>query len=102
MFTSSSLCLLFPAAAIHPRQQKKCRHLRVKKGSNQKPATHTHKRSLPSMEKQHARVIQSGPPPAPHSGGGYSEDEMHNYIIQKGFTGLRRAESGEGGGPAFL
>lgn len=43
------------------------------------------------MEKQHARVIQSAPPP----GGGYSEDEMHNYIIQKGFTGLRRAVSGE-------
>lgn len=23
---------------------------------------------------------------------------MHNYIIQKGFTGLRRAENREGGG----
>lgn len=53
------------------------------------------------MEKEHAWVIQSAFFFSP-SGRGYSEDQIHNYIIQKGFTGLRKGESEDGGGVGIL
>lgn len=44
------------------------------------------------MEKTHAWLIQSGF--FQNSGRGYSEDQIRNYIIQKGFTGLRKRGGG--------
>lgn len=80
-------------------------HLRIKKGSNQTqpplfpplphthPHTHEHTHTRHSMEARLGGSFSLFLLPAPSSVRGYSKDQTHNYIIQKGFTGLRRGES---------
>lgn len=98
MYTVPTRPLLFSAycssmksssAAVHPRQKKKVQTSTCKKKKGAIKITHPHTQGAVCRQwrKQHARVIQSG---FFSSGRGYSEDEIRNYIIQKGFTGLRR------------
>lgn len=78
-------------------------HLRIKKREqsntttplpSRSPHTPTHTRTH-DIQWKHAWVVHSAFffLPAPSSVRGYSKDQTHNYIIQKGFTGLRRGES---------
>lgn len=78
-------------------------HLRIKKGSNQTqpplfpPVPHTHPHTHEHTTFNGSTLGWFIQPffflPAPSSVRGYSKDQTHNYIIQKGFTGLRRGES---------
>lgn len=79
-------------------------HLRIKKGAikHNHPSplpfhththTHEHTHTRHSMEARLGGSFSLFFLPAPSSVRGYSEDQTHNYIIQKGFTGLRRGES---------